>query len=191
MFETGVPASKRVERAMELLECVSMRHRANHLPMQLSVGERQRVAIARALANDPPLLLGRRADGQFGFAFRQRRAGFVRSTAPRTRHDAVGYHPQRGSGRTCRTHHLDPRRPHCAKPSGGVEAKRSGLGARNLEDIKLKFEARSSKLEARMKIEVRNSKRSIEISSLEFRISFELRISNFEFYHPCISQLSF
>jgi putative ABC transport system ATP-binding protein len=57
MFETGVPASKRVERAIELLESVSMRHRANHLPSQLSVGERQRVAIARALANDPPLLL--------------------------------------------------------------------------------------------------------------------------------------
>jgi ABC-type lipoprotein export system ATPase subunit len=52
-----VPASKRVERAIELLESVSMRHRANHLPSQLSVGERQRVAIARALANDPPLLL--------------------------------------------------------------------------------------------------------------------------------------
>jgi putative ABC transport system ATP-binding protein len=29
----------------------------NHLPRQLSVGERQRVAIARALANEPLLLL--------------------------------------------------------------------------------------------------------------------------------------
>jgi putative ABC transport system ATP-binding protein len=57
MFETGIPAAKRAERAMELLEVVSMRHRANHLPMQLSVGERQRVAISRALANDPPLIL--------------------------------------------------------------------------------------------------------------------------------------
>jgi putative ABC transport system ATP-binding protein len=57
MFETDASASKRVERATELLESVSMRHRINHLPMQLSVGERQRVAIARALANEPPLLL--------------------------------------------------------------------------------------------------------------------------------------
>ncbi|HZZ27276.1 MAG TPA: ABC transporter ATP-binding protein [Pirellulales bacterium] len=57
MFETGTPPSQRVKKAQELLESVSMSHRVNHLPMQLSVGERQRVAIARALANDPPLLL--------------------------------------------------------------------------------------------------------------------------------------
>src|SRR5262245_54033589 len=57
MFETGVSPSERVTKAQQLLEAVSMSHRANHLPTQLSVGERQRVAIARALANDPPLLL--------------------------------------------------------------------------------------------------------------------------------------
>jgi ABC-type lipoprotein export system ATPase subunit len=57
MFETGATPAQRVKRAYELLEMVSMGHRATHLPAQLSVGERQRVAIARALANDPPLLL--------------------------------------------------------------------------------------------------------------------------------------
>jgi len=57
MFETGVSAPQRVEKAQQLLKSVSMSHRADHLPTQLSVGERQRVAIARALANDPPLVL--------------------------------------------------------------------------------------------------------------------------------------
>jgi putative ABC transport system ATP-binding protein len=57
MFETKVPPRERTRRALELLESVGMGHRANHLPSQLSVGERQRVAIARSLANDPPLML--------------------------------------------------------------------------------------------------------------------------------------
>jgi putative ABC transport system ATP-binding protein len=58
MFEgTGLVAKQREAKAYDLLEAVGMKHRATHLPMQLSVGERQRVAIARSLANDPPLLL--------------------------------------------------------------------------------------------------------------------------------------
>ncbi|HEV2971324.1 MAG TPA: ABC transporter ATP-binding protein [Pirellulales bacterium] len=57
MFEGPLGASARAKRAGELLESVGMSHRAKHLPMQLSVGERQRVAIARALANEPQVLL--------------------------------------------------------------------------------------------------------------------------------------
>ncbi len=57
MFETSLPSSERVKRAKDLLEAVGMSHRANHMPLKLSVGERQRVAIARALANNPALLL--------------------------------------------------------------------------------------------------------------------------------------
>lgn len=57
MFEGKLSASERAKKAAELLESVGMDHRARHLPMQLSVGERQRIAIARSLANDPALLL--------------------------------------------------------------------------------------------------------------------------------------
>ena len=57
MFEGSLKLSERVTRAMELLKSVGLEHRVDHLPTQLSVGERQRVAIARALANRPPLLL--------------------------------------------------------------------------------------------------------------------------------------
>ena len=41
----------------DALEAVSMGHRANHFPSQISGGEQQRVAIARALAKNPEVLL--------------------------------------------------------------------------------------------------------------------------------------
>ena len=43
--------------AMNWLEMVGLKDRANHYPSMLSGGEQQRVAIARALAFGPPLLL--------------------------------------------------------------------------------------------------------------------------------------
>ena len=53
----NLPAKKRRERAMELLDLVGMSERANHKPNELSGGQNQRVAIARAMANDPEILL--------------------------------------------------------------------------------------------------------------------------------------
>ncbi|MGW8256070.1 MAG: ABC transporter ATP-binding protein [Thermoguttaceae bacterium] len=57
MFEGPLSVSARMKKANDLLELVGMGHRAKHMPLKLSVGERQRVAIARSLANDPTLLL--------------------------------------------------------------------------------------------------------------------------------------
>lgn len=45
------------KRARELLDRVGLAHRIDHLPAQLSGGEKQRVAIARALILKPALLL--------------------------------------------------------------------------------------------------------------------------------------
>lgn len=44
-------------RVPDILERVSIAHRADAFPSELSGGEQQRVAIARALINSPPLLL--------------------------------------------------------------------------------------------------------------------------------------
>lgn len=44
-------------RALELLDAVGLRAKADRLATKLSGGEQQRVAIARALANEPPILL--------------------------------------------------------------------------------------------------------------------------------------
>ena len=51
------PKQKIAERATELLQLVQLGHRVEHLPDELSGGDRQRVAIARALSVYPPILL--------------------------------------------------------------------------------------------------------------------------------------
>lgn len=45
------------QKAISILEKVGLGHRINHLPAQISGGEKQRVAIARALIKSPKLLL--------------------------------------------------------------------------------------------------------------------------------------
>ena len=45
------------ERAMKLLEVMSMADKIKQIPAKLSGGERQRVAIARALVNRPAVIL--------------------------------------------------------------------------------------------------------------------------------------
>lgn len=57
MFESTRPLRERNEEAYRLLKLVGLDQRINHLPNQLSIGQRQRVAIARALANNPSIIL--------------------------------------------------------------------------------------------------------------------------------------
>ena len=53
----GMPRRQRLERAMQVLELVSLTDRSHHRPNELSGGQNQRVAIARALVNDPSIIL--------------------------------------------------------------------------------------------------------------------------------------
>jgi len=51
------PAADARPAALELIEGLGLKDRAEHVPAALSTGERQRVALARALLNSPRILL--------------------------------------------------------------------------------------------------------------------------------------
>ena len=53
----GMSKKQRNERAMHVLDLVSLSDRNHHRPNELSGGQSQRVAIARALVNNPAIIL--------------------------------------------------------------------------------------------------------------------------------------
>ena len=61
---SGWGGSEKRKRALELLDIVGVKYRANHSIQTLSGGEQQRVAIAVSLANDPKLLLADEPTGE-------------------------------------------------------------------------------------------------------------------------------
>ena len=52
-----IPKAEAEKKALELLDRVGLRDRANAYPIQLSGGQKQRVAIVRALAMEPQVML--------------------------------------------------------------------------------------------------------------------------------------
>ena len=53
----GMSKEAAEQKALELLDRVGLKHRANAYPIQLSGGQKQRVAIVRALAMEPNVML--------------------------------------------------------------------------------------------------------------------------------------
>ncbi len=93
MFEgSRLAASARIKKAANLLAIVGLEHRVNHLPEQLSVGERQRVAIARGAGQRPGPAVGRRAHRQPRLEVGHRHLRVDRAAPPRARHDGGDDH---------------------------------------------------------------------------------------------------
>ena len=57
MYTMGMSSRDMRKRALDLLDNVGLKDKADQFPNKLSGGERQRVAIARSLANNPSIIL--------------------------------------------------------------------------------------------------------------------------------------
>lgn len=66
----GESRTEAERRAMELIDYMGLRARADHRPSQLSGGERQRAAVARALINNPKVVLADEPSGSLDSANR-------------------------------------------------------------------------------------------------------------------------
>jgi ABC-type lipoprotein export system ATPase subunit len=90
-------------RALELLEALGLKERADHLPSELSVGERQRVALARALLTSPGLLIADEPTGNLDRENAETVVSFLRKHADDGNIVVMATHNAEAADKTDRT----------------------------------------------------------------------------------------
>lgn len=83
------PSSEWHVRALEAIEMVDLMHRIDHVPSQLSGGEKQRVAIARALVNDPEVIFADEPTGNLDSKNGQKIMDILSNLHTRRRHTII------------------------------------------------------------------------------------------------------
>jgi len=109
---------ERKEKAMHLLEQVSIADQAHKLPSALSGGEQQRAAIARALANDPPVVVADEPTGNLDTATANEVFALFDDLVKQGKTIIVVTHDQSLSKRTERVLHLLDGRLHRDESNG-------------------------------------------------------------------------
>lgn len=80
-YVMDMPSRKVRGMALDLLDKVGLKDRADHYPYQLSGGEQQRVSIARALSKDPKILLADEPTGELDYTTGKKILGLLVSFA--------------------------------------------------------------------------------------------------------------
>ncbi len=109
---------ERKEKALHLLERVSIAEHAHKLPSGLSGGEQQRAAIARALANDPPLIVADEPTGNLDTSTANEVFALFEDLVAQGKTMVVVTHDRSLSKRTERVLHLLDGRLHCDENNG-------------------------------------------------------------------------
>ncbi|KCZ71104.1 ABC-type antimicrobial peptide transport system, ATPase component [Candidatus Methanoperedens nitroreducens] len=99
---SGIPRSRRKERATELLTQIGLGDRLKHRPSELSGGQQQRVSIARAMANHPAIILADEPTGAVDTKTREIIVGILKELSEKGQTILVVTHDMEVAGQTDR-----------------------------------------------------------------------------------------
>lgn len=116
------PQPGALDRARELVRRFNLEHRINHVPAQLSTGERQRTALARAVLNRPKLILADEPTGNLDDENATMALDYLAEFADQGSAVLLVTHDAGAAGRAHRTFRLDEGKlaPASPFPGGGV-----------------------------------------------------------------------